>query len=434
MKKLVLIILAIPLMVFASEEDIWFANGMNAMDVKNYAKAVEYFSKIIQKDSNNVKAIYNRGLAFLMWQKFENAFMDFDRTIALDSTNADAYNNRGYLNYLAGQNAQAMDDFNRAISLDSNFAQAYINRGSNYIDINLFKPAYKDLQKAIKLNPDSPSPYLELGRYYYKTGKYKKSVENYSKCIKMNLKNPKIYYSRGNSYFKMGEYKKAIADYSETLKANPNDFDALNNRAVAYDKLGKKDLAQKDRMTLQKRSGTENIFVPFDKIVFVKSNDSLDNFTFEMPKNWYKREHHSAETHDLVISPEKIKDYQSPYSIGIKMSLIQDMDKKYNVSNRDSLLDFWEGSIEKNAENYHSYRIALRKKFARVGRYGRLNKSIVQFTEKSYPMFFYEYALAEKNTLFYAFFQCPIKQKEYFEKIFDKIVDSIRIIQKKDEK
>jgi tetratricopeptide (TPR) repeat protein len=424
----------LPMLLLASEEDIWFAKAEHAMEKQNYTKAIEYYNKIIKKDNSNAKAYYNRGMAYLMWQKFEEAMNDFNKTIKIDSNYTDAYNNRGYLYYLVGENGLALEDFNRAIKLDSNFAEAYLNRGANYIDMNLYEPAKKDLNKAISFNPDNPSPYLELGRLYYRTKKYGKSVESYTKCISLNLVNPKIYYNRANSYFKMGKYEKAIADYTQTLKMDSTDFDALNNRAVSYDKLGKKELAEKDRKTLLTRTGTKDLFLPLDKIEYIQTSDSSNSFSFLIPKHWYKKENHTEFSDDVVISPEKLKDFNSPYSIGIRMSYNGNMGKQFNISNRDSLLEFWEGSMGKNAEKYFSYRIESRKKFARVGRHGRLNKSIVQFTETSYPLYFYEFALAERNIIFYAFFQAPLKQIDYFEKIFDKIVDSIRLIPKGEKK
>jgi tetratricopeptide (TPR) repeat protein len=427
MKKIIVLLILIPLTLFAAEEEIWFAKGEQAMDNKDYPAAVGFFTKVIEKNDKNALAYFNRGLSYLFWQKFENALEDFNKSIELDSTYADAYNNRGYLFYLAGDNVAARDDFDKAIELDSNFAQAYVNRAANFIDINLFEPALKDLQKALKLNPDVPSPYLELARLYYKTNKYEKAIENYNKCLEMNLVNPKIYYNRGNSYFRLGQYEKAIEDYTKTLEMNPEEYDALNNRAVAYDNLGKKELAQKDRKTLAQKTGTENLFIPYKEIVFVQASDSAGKFTFLMPKNWIKKERHTKDVDEVIISPEKLKSFDSPYAIGIKMSYNKNMGANYSISNPDSLLDFWEGSMGKNAENYHSYRVEFRKKFAQAGRYGRMNRTIVQFTPEAIPLAFYEMALAKKDILFYAFFQAPAKQMEYFEKIYDKIYESIRL-------
>gem|GEM_PF-664262 len=434
MKKMALILLLLPMIVLASEEDIWFANAERAMENHNYSQAIDYFNKIITKDSSNAKVFFNRGMAYLMWQKFEQAMNDFDATIKIDSSYADAYNNRGYLYYVVGDNGLALEDFNKAIALDSNFAQAYINRGANHIDLNLFDVALKDLKKAIEFNPDSPSPYLELGRLYYKMKKYKESVENYTKCLDMKLSNSKIYYNRANSYFKMKKYKKAIADYTKTLEMDSTDYDALNNRAVAYDILGNKKLARKDRETLQRITGTENLFLPLDKIEYVQMYDSTKSFTFLMPKHWNIKENHNEYSENVVISPEKLTSFESQYSIGIKMSYNKNMGKFFKVSGADSLLEFWEGSLGKNADQYYSYRIQSRKKFARVGRKGRLNKSVIQFTETSYPLYFYEFALAEYDTIFFAFFQAPVKQIDYFEKIFDKIVESTRLIHKEEKK
>jgi len=427
MKKLLLLMIMIPVILFADEADIWMAKGEQQMAAQNFTDAIANFSKAIELNDKLTEAYYQRGLAYLFSQKFEYALQDFSQTIELDSTKADAYNNRGYLLYVAGQNDAAITDFNKAIELEPEFTEAYVNRGANYIDLLSYDNALKDLEKAIEMNPKSPSAYLELGRLYYKKNDYKKSIENYSKCIKLGLVDAKIYYNRGNSYFKSNNIKKAIEDYSKAIELDPKDTESLNNRAVAYEQSGQKEKAEADRKRLNTIAGTDNVFIPFEELEFIRLSDSTGSVSYEVPKNWYVAEYHSEFSEEIVITPEKIDNIQSPFSVGVRMSYNKNMGNNYRVSDPDSLLLFWEGSMSRNAQSYHSYQVKSQKQIARVEKNCRINQAIVQFTENDFPIFYYEYALAKQDILFYAFFSCPIKQHPFFDQIFSKTITSIII-------
>jgi tetratricopeptide (TPR) repeat protein len=409
--------------------DIWLAKGQQAMYNKNYEQAIDAFNEAIKINDKNANAYYNRGLAYLFSQVFEKAYYDFSRAIELDTTLADAYNNRGYCLFINGNFADASLDFDKAIQLDPKFEEAYINRGSNNIDLGKTDAAISDLKKAISFNDKNPSPYMELGRAYYKMKNYKLSAENYSLAIKYGLNNPKMYYSRGNAYFKLEDYKKAISDYTIAFKSDSTDIDALNNRAMAYDNLGDQKAADADRTLLQMISGTDKIFIPFEKLVFKNVTDSAKKFSFVMPESWNIIEYHSVFSDDIIISPEKIDKITSPFSIGVKLSFNKNMKEYYKVSDPDSLIEFWYGSVMANAKDYFSHQVLYAKQIAKSVK-GRQNLVVVKYTQDSYPLTMYEYALADENVLFYSFHQAPEKQFEFFKPVFDKIIESIKLIHK----
>lgn len=418
----------LPVTLFSSEEEIWLAKGEQSFIRQDYAEAVFSYSKAIEINSKNIQALYSRGLAYLFWQKFEQALSDFDSVLELDSNHINALNNRGYLFLLGGLFDEALMDLDKAIELDENFAEAYINRGSTYSELNNFEGAVADFKKAIELNPDSYSPYVELGRVYYKTNDFETSIKNYSKAIEMGIKNPKVFYNRGNAYFKMNNFKKAIEDYSTCITLDPEDTEALNNRAVSYDKIGKAELAEEDRKKIRSISGLDEIFKPHDELVYIEKTDSSKTFKFIMPSHWNIAEYSSEFSNEVVISPETIDGINSPFNAGIRMSYNKNMWENYRVSSPDSLLEFWHGSIIQNSQSYHEYQIKSKKMISRSFKKGQINTSIVQFSKDSFPVQFIEYAQVKQNVLFYAFLQAPLVQIDYFQDIFDKIVESFDFV------
>jgi tetratricopeptide (TPR) repeat protein len=427
LKKLIFILMfSLPLAVF-SQEEIYLAKAQQALNKKNYTEAISFYSQAISENDKNPESFYNRGLAYMFIQRFDDALSDFNSVIKLDTTVVDAFNNRGYLFYLNSQYDFALDDFNKAISLDSKFTEAYINRGSNYIDMKKYNEAITDLIKAQSFDKKNPSINLELGRAYYKKKEYEKAIDNYSKSIKKGLKNSKIYYNRGNAYYNLKDYKNAIKDYSFGIKLDSTDAECLNNRAIAYDKIGDTVSAENDRKRLGTLSGNSEMFVPYETIKYIPLKDSTGRINFSIPSSWKMHELQTEKVSELIVSPEPLALFTSPFNVGVRMSLNSNMFSQYQIENKDSLLEFWHGSILQNSKNYFSYNIMSEKVLVKGQYKGRLNKVLVQFDKDGYKYIFYEFGLAKENELFFAFFQVPDKQYEYFAPIFEKIIDSINI-------
>lgn len=403
----------------------WVAIGQTHFFKKRYRSAIQNFNRAIESGDSSFDVFYYRGLSYLYSQNFDSALKDLNIAIDKENRFPDVYNNRGLAYFYLGELKLAMDDFSTAIALDSNFAEAYSNRASVFIEIDDMEPALQDLERAIKLNSKNPLNFYERGRAFYKLKKYNESIKNFSKCIKLGFKNPKVYYNRGNAYFKLGKYQLAIKDYSKCLELDSLDTEALNNRAVAYDKIGKTQLANKDRQRIGKIASNENLFIPPEKIKYKDFKDSWGTFSLKVPENWYIIEKNYLDYNEVIVTPEKIKSDSDYYNVGIRLSFNRNMFKNYNVKTPDDIINFWRGSMEKNSKDYSYYQYLQQKLFTKGGYTGRLFETLVQINPSTTTLRFYELALAKEDVLFFAFFQSPSNQFEFFRRIFDKVIESI---------
>ena len=78
---------------------------------------------------NLATAYNNRGVAYRLEAKYEEAIRDFDEAIRLVPDDAHAFNNRGVAYRNMGNLDRAVADYDRAISIKSDFKAAYYNRG-----------------------------------------------------------------------------------------------------------------------------------------------------------------------------------------------------------------------------------------------------------------------------------------------------------------
>jgi tetratricopeptide (TPR) repeat protein len=401
------------------------ANGITSFFKRNYTKAVDNFTKILAQGDTTYEVLYYRGLSYLYLNDFEKALTDFNNAFRFGKESSDLYNNRGLAYLYIGELKLAFDDFNKAIELDSNFAEAYTNRATIHIELGELDEAFQDLNKALKLNPDNVSAIYERGRLNYKMKKYTDAIKDFDKCIKLNLKNSKVYYNRGNAYFKLEQYQKAIEDYTKCLALDSTDTEALNNRAVAYDKIGKKELANQDRKRLAKFFGNQSIIIPIEEINFIKFTDSLNYFSVNIPSNWKIFQKIGTDFEEVLITPENIKSDTDFYYVGIRLSFNWNMSKNYNAKTSGEIIEFWRGSVEKNANNYYNYRYLQQKLFNRGEYSGNMFETLVQYWQNSPLLQCYELALAKEDILFFGFFQAPSVQFNYFRQVFDKIIESL---------
>jgi tetratricopeptide (TPR) repeat protein len=410
-----------------SQDEVNIAKGDKELSQKNYQAAIIQYSKALTKNPNNFLVNYKRGNAYLYSNILDSAILDFNKFILNDSTSADAFNNRGVAYNYLGTYDIALADFNFAYNLDTSFTEALINRATAYFNLGLTKQAFDDFNKAEKMKDNNTQLYYQRGRLYYYMKNHTKAIEDFSKAIKLGLKNSKIYYNRGNAYFKSEQYEKAIKDYTKVIDLEPKDTEALNNRAVSYEKIGKANLAEKDRNKLKELVSKDPIFKPYENLTFKRYEDPQKLTSIELPEGWFYTIEESTDYIDIVISPEKISKVSDYFSAGVKISYNKNMMKQYKISQPDSLIDFWKGSINKNIEEYHLYKPLSQKMFKRLGFSCHTNKVTVKVTKESPTLKMYETAYAKDDNLIYLYLQSLEQQFSYYEKIFDKALESLII-------
>jgi tetratricopeptide (TPR) repeat protein len=401
-------------------------NGDAAFMNKDYEKAIMDFTQAILEDNNNFIAYYKRGLAYLYINQFKLSVDDFSKAIELDSTSADSYNNRGLGYSYLGDLASAVKDFDKAIKIDSKFSQALINRGSAYIAMNDNDKALKDFNSALKIDKNNPELYIQRARLYYLKDKFKESIKDYTMAIALGINNAKIYYNRGNSYFKNRQVKEAIEDYTKSHQLDSKDLDVLNNRAYAYKELGLDTLAETDRATIS--SMKKNFYTPIEELKFKTFTNSGKDLFIDLPIEWNLQESvNEPDRIEYIISPDLTTPSADAMQVGVTVGIFKNMSSKYQVKSEQDILEFWKGSLDKSNEDLLSYKVIWQRHQQWNDHPTILNQSSMQASDKYIPFMLYEYCMAYGDNMIYAYFQAPQVHFEYFSKIFDKAIISIKL-------
>jgi TolA-binding protein len=150
----------------------YYEIGTQANLSQNYRDAELYFSKYIEKFSNDVSAYYSRGYARFKLREYKKAITDFSKVIENNSITSESFFYRGNCYYSINDFQNAYVDYSRALEMEPDNSDLYYNRGYSSLRLGKYQEAVNDWEKAIELNPSYQE---EL------TGKIKVASEQFKK-------------------------------------------------------------------------------------------------------------------------------------------------------------------------------------------------------------------------------------------------------------
>jgi len=191
----------------------------NLFDIDSYTKAIE-------KNPKNIAEYYEkRAVAYIMFQRYQDAISDYSKLIELTPKNFKHYVDRTWPYKLMGKYREAIADYTKAIELKPGDASLYDGRGGVYVDLGEYREAIENYSRAIKIDPKYFSTYRNRGYVYNKLGENQKAIGDYTKAINIFLESTETYLvkvfltetylRRGLIYNELGQNQEAMADYKK---------------------------------------------------------------------------------------------------------------------------------------------------------------------------------------------------------------------------
>ena len=134
MKKLLLVLLFVPLVSFGQIESVYYTSGASKYESKDYYGAIADYTKAIELNPNNPKtsaAYLNRGDAKYRLKDLDGAMADYNKAIELDPIYANAYHNRGISKENIGDLNGACFDWKKAISFGNSNSAEWVRNQCN---------------------------------------------------------------------------------------------------------------------------------------------------------------------------------------------------------------------------------------------------------------------------------------------------------------
>ena len=115
MKKLLLILLCVPLIGLGQTAEEYFKKAYDYEENGEYKLAIENYTRCVKLAPENATAFYNRGLVYSRHlENNEYAIADFTRCIRIDPDYSNAYQNRGFSYLFLEDYEKAIADFSKA--------------------------------------------------------------------------------------------------------------------------------------------------------------------------------------------------------------------------------------------------------------------------------------------------------------------------------
>ena len=217
-----------------------FRDGLSFLSKDDCEKALPYFEKAVESDSNYAEAWAQAGFCKEKLGRHSEAIEASKRAVNLRPS-AESYFNIGLANYYLKQYRDAVENYRQSIRLDPyNAADAYYALGLAYRDWGRADDEIQAYKQAIRLRQDYTSAYERLGSRYLKSKKYPEAIEIFRQLSALKPGDANAPNSMGEAYMELGRFTEAMEAFRQAIRLKP-DF------VRAYYNLGKSHLAMGNR-------------------------------------------------------------------------------------------------------------------------------------------------------------------------------------------
>lgn len=210
-----------------------FLKGSMAARLRDYGKAIEMFSGVVEIDPDDVKARYSLGVAYLLSNDIPRAEKALVETIAQDETYVDAYMSLADLYEKTGRLHKSIALMDALLALPKVDAR---------------------LRNAVEVRMNLVEGMLLVGE-----GNYAEAEQVFIVLSAINSANPKVIYGLGRSQLGQSKFDLAEQAFERLLVRLPSYYDAAWYLAEAYYGSGKFELSVREFDRLA-RLGVDNSY------------------------------------------------------------------------------------------------------------------------------------------------------------------------------
>ena len=141
----------------------YYNKGVALVKGEKYEESIPYLNEAIRLNSSEATTYYYRGIAKSKLNLFKDAIDDFTDAMLHKIKDVDAFFQRGYARLKIEDNENALLDFTHYISIEKNNPEAFYQKGVLEYEKENFQRAIEDFSNAIILSPNHESAYFKRG-------------------------------------------------------------------------------------------------------------------------------------------------------------------------------------------------------------------------------------------------------------------------------
>ncbi len=157
----------------------WQAEGLKALEAKNYALAIEALSKAVAADPNDYANHFNLALAYSLAAKDQQAIAEYRKTLQLKPGLPQATTNLAILLLRNNDSASAIPLLQQAHESRPNDARVSVYLGDALLAQNQLAEAAEAYASALRNEPKSAPAELGLAHVYARQGRLDDSAAHF---------------------------------------------------------------------------------------------------------------------------------------------------------------------------------------------------------------------------------------------------------------
>lgn len=229
----------------------FFRDGLSFLSRDDCERALPYFEKAVDSDSNYAEAWAQTGFCKEKLGRHAEAIEASKKAVSLRPA-AESYFNIGLASYYLKQYRESADAYRAAIRLDPyNAADAYYALGLVYRDWGKADEEIQAYKQAIKLRPDYTSAYERLGSRYFRSKKYPEAVEVFKQLASLKPGDASANNNLGETYLEMSRFSEALDNFRQAIRLKPDYGRAYFNLGKCFLAMGNRDAALEQYNILQ---------------------------------------------------------------------------------------------------------------------------------------------------------------------------------------
>lgn len=188
----------------------------------------------------NAERYYGQGLGFLSRDEWTKAVPYFERATEADSDYAEAWYQTGFCYGMLGRHTEALKASRQALRLRPDWAEAYVNIGASLYALSQFKDAAEAYKQAIKYDQYNGDAQYALGLTLGKLGRPEEELLAYKRTIALKPDHANAYERLGLGYFKQKRFGEALTAFEQLRLLRANDakvYNYLGETEIELDKL-----------------------------------------------------------------------------------------------------------------------------------------------------------------------------------------------------
>ncbi|RKP09624.1 hypothetical protein THASP1DRAFT_14038 [Thamnocephalis sphaerospora] len=214
----------------AMNEETWIRMGTLADQMQDHDRAMSCFESALRHNPYSVAALTKIGVLCKSKNQFQRAVEYFQRILNIDSNNGEIWGLLGHCYLLMDDLQKAYNAYQQALYIlpNANDAKLWYGIGILYDRYGSYEHADEAFSVSLRIDPK----YEKAGEIYFRLGIIYKQLQKYSlslECFRYILPNPPpplgeldIWFQIGNVYEQQKEYNHAKEAFERVLAMNPS--------------------------------------------------------------------------------------------------------------------------------------------------------------------------------------------------------------------